>query len=85
MDAKKKFTLGDRVKINNKESQKRYRGKVGTITVTDRIRRGFSINWDYEVYFDDKMLPNYIFSIKEMDREFTKGEQLLFPFMDEVI
>lgn len=81
MDAKKKFTLGDRVKINNKEIRKILRGRVGTITVTDRIKKGFSEVWDYEVHFDDKISPDYVFAPEEMDREFTKGEQLLFSFM----
>lgn len=78
---KKKFKLGDRVRINNKELCKSCRGKTGTIIQTDRIRKGFSETWDYEVSFDDKTLEDYVFTPEEMEKEFAKGEQLLFEFM----
>lgn len=77
----KKFKLGDRIRVTKEQYQNIYMGKVGTIIQVGRIKNGFSIYWDYKVTFDDKTIYDYIFGPEEIEREFKKGEQLLFNFM----
>lgn len=77
----KKFKLGDRIKVTKEQYRTDYINKLGTIIQVDRIKNGFSISWDYKVAFDDKTICDYVFGSEEMEREFKKGQQLLFDFM----
>jgi len=57
----------------------KYKGKIGIIIDTDRIKHGFSAHWDYEMEFDDGF--TYVFSNEEIKKVIIKNQQLLFDFM----
>lgn len=76
-----KYKVGDKVKIIIFDSYcNSYKNEIGIITLTDRIKKGYSSRWDYEVQFNDGYV--YPFSPEEVEKVPTKG-QLLFPFMNE--
>lgn len=74
-----KFELGDRVIITDAEPYEQYRGKVGKIIQTDRIKNNLSLRWDYKVeFFED--IHDYVFAPSEMKKLPIKNQQLLFDF-----
>ena len=75
------FKIGDKVIAVICDTYcEKYKGKIGEITDTDRIKRRLSHRWDYEVTFDDGF--DYPFSPWEIKKAITKNQQLLFDFMD---
>jgi len=71
-----KYKLGDKVRIHDCEGSLRYNGKIGTIIQTGRKH----YRWLYMCSFDDDM--DCPFGVAEMTKVYTKGQQLLFSFME---
>lgn len=76
-----KFKLGDRVRIHDCEGSSWYNNKIGTVIDTGRIKRNIHHRWDYLCAFEGNY--DYPFGPLEMERIYTKGQQLLFAFMSE--
>ena len=75
------FNIGDKVKIiANDNGSDDYIGRVGIIIETDRIKQRISMDWDYRCEFDDG--DSYPFNLQEIEKVVTKGQQLLFSFME---
>lgn len=73
------FKVGDKVRIHDCEGDPEYNGRIGTLIETGRaIKTG--TNWDYLCKFEDAC--NYPFGSPEMEIVITKGQQLLFAFME---
>ncbi len=72
------YKIGDKVIIKVVDKIcKNYKNKIGKITLTDRIKQGFSDHWDYEVTFDEGF--TYPFAPEEIRS--LVNTQLLFDFM----
>ena len=76
-----KFKVGDKVKIVISDPHcEKYINNIGVIRIVDRIKKGFSTHWDYEVRFSDGFC--YVFTPIEIKKLITKNQQLLFDFME---
>ena len=52
-----KFKRGDKaIVIICDRTCEKYKGKIGIIIDTDRIKQGYSTRWDYEMEFDDEFI-----------------------------
>jgi len=71
-----KYKLGDKVRIHDCEGNSNYNGEIGTIVQTGRQHP----RWHYLCSFDDA--ENCPFGVAEMTKVVTKGQQLLFSFME---
>ena len=76
-----KFRLNNKVIITEFDrcfSEKDYKNKIATIIDTDRIKRGYSNHWDYEVEFENGL--TYVYADNEL-KLVHKYPQLLFDFV----
>ena len=75
-----KVKIGDKVTVTKTDATcKKYMGKIGKVIEIDRIKHGFSSQWDFRVVFDNDF--SYPFNLKEVTI-ITKNQQLLFSFME---
>lgn len=74
-----KFKIGDKVLISNCEGDPCYNGLVGTVIDIGRIKR-IGGRWDYLCKFENNY--DYPFGPPEMTKICTKGQQLLFSFIE---
>ena len=74
------FKLGDKVIIIISDTIcRKYKHKIGKITTVDKIKKGYSNRYDYDVTFNDGFI--YPFAPNEIRK--VTNQQLEFNFMQK--